>query len=154
MNADDDNTSSPPVDTLQTIDSDESYSQQSDSETSESATGDSSPNQESLYPLKVEWKRVHLQSTITLEQLSELHQQLQQYCGSRVQLIGKEVERIDTAALQLLVTFVNHPQITVGWLEPSPQLCIAAQLLGLSSHLGLPRYEPVSKEVPGVKPNL
>jgi ABC-type transporter Mla MlaB component len=133
----DDNTSSIQEDTTQLDDFNEPYSQQSHSE-----THDSSPPPEGVNPLKVEWKKIHLQATLTLEHLSELHQQLQQYHGSRVQLIGKEVERIDTAALQLLVTFVNHPQITVGWIEPSPQLCIAAQLLGLSPHLGLPRYEP------------
>jgi ABC-type transporter Mla MlaB component len=133
----DDNISSTQENITQVDDFNESYSQQFHSE-----THDSSPPPEVVNPLKVEWKKIQLQSTLTLEHLSELHQQLQQYHGSRVQLIGKEVERIDTAALQLLVTFVNHPQITVGWIEPSPQLCIAAQLLGLSPHLGLPRYEP------------
>jgi ABC-type transporter Mla MlaB component len=140
--ADNDNTSSPGADTIQVVDSKESDSQQLSSAGHESETHDSSLSSETVQPLKVEWKKIYLEATITLDQLSELHQQLQQYCGSRVQLIGKEVERIDTAALQLLVTFVNHPQITVGWIDPSPQLCIAAQLLGLSSHLGLPRYEP------------
>ena len=128
---DDDNTSSPPADTVQ----------ESHAEIPDFTTDDSLLHQESAYPLKAKWKTIYLPPIITLEQLSELHQQLQQYCGSRVQLIGKEVERIDTAALQLLVTFINHPQITVGWIDPSPQLCIAAQLLDLSSHLRLPRYE-------------
>jgi ABC-type transporter Mla MlaB component len=147
MNTDDDNTSSSATDIAN-----ESYSQQLSSASYESETHDSSPPSETVQSLKVEWKKIHLEPIITLEQLSELHQQLQQYCSSRVQLIGKEVERIDTAALQLLVTFVNHPQITVGWIDPSPQLCIAAQLLGLSAHLGLPRYEPAPEEVAGVNP--
>ncbi|NJO15330.1 MAG: STAS domain-containing protein [Thioploca sp.] len=152
MNADDDNTSLSLVDTVQVNDFNESYFQQSHSETHDFATDGSSQPLESAQLLKVKWKTIYLPPIVTLEQLSELHQQLQQYCGSRVQLIGKEVERIDTAALQLLVTFINHPQITVGWIDPSPQLCIAAQLLGLSSHLRLPRYE-YSPEVTRKQPD-
>jgi len=92
-----------------------------------------------LKSLKIEWKTVTLPQITTLTQLTELHRQLQQYYGSRVQLCGSKVEQIDTAALQLLLAFINDPDITVGWMDYSPQLCTAAGLLGLSSHLGLPQ---------------
>jgi len=97
---------------------------------------------EPLASLKSEWKKVDLEPTLTLAQLKELHQQLSQYHDCRVQLCGAKVERIDTAALQLLLAFRNSPDVTVGWIEPSAELCYAAHLLGLSSHLGLPANEP------------
>jgi phospholipid transport system transporter-binding protein len=97
---------------------------------------------EPLASLKSEWKKVDLEPTLTLAQLNELHQQLSQYHDCRVQLCGAKVERVDTAALQLLLAFRNSPDVTVGWIEPSTELCYAAHLLGLSSHLGLPASEP------------
>ncbi len=89
---------------------------------------------------KSEWKKVSLGATLTLAHLMDLKQQLSQYHGSRVQLWGGNVERIDTAALQLLLAFINRPDVTVGWIAPSPELCRAAHLLGLTSHLGLPTH--------------
>jgi ABC-type transporter Mla MlaB component len=88
-----------------------------------------------------EWKKISLGSTLTLAHLMDLKQQFSQYHGSRVQLWGGNVERIDTAALQLLLAFINRPDVTVGWIAPSPELCRAAHLLGLTSHLGLPTYQ-------------
>ncbi len=86
---------------------------------------------------KSEWKKISLEPTLTLPQLMDFKEQLRQYHGSRVQLCGEKVERIDTAALQLLLAFINSPDVTVGWIEPSKELCRAASLLGLTSHLGL-----------------
>jgi ABC-type transporter Mla MlaB component len=87
-----------------------------------------------------EWKKISLGSTLTLAHLMDLKEQLNQHHGSRVQLWGGNVERIDTAALQLLLAFINRPDVTVGWIAPSPELCRAAHLLGLTSHLGLPTH--------------
>ncbi len=103
-----------------------------------SNTLDSSKSEKSeLKSEKSEWKKISLESTLTLPQLIDFKKQLHQYHGSRVQLCGKKVERIDTAALQLLLAFINSPDVTVGWIEPSQELCQAASLLGLNSHLGL-----------------
>ncbi|MDM8562185.1 STAS domain-containing protein [Candidatus Marithioploca araucensis] len=99
-----------------------------------SNTLDSSKNEKSE---KSEWEKISLESTLTLPQLMDFKEQLHQYHGSRVQLNGEKVERIDTAALQLLLAFINSPDVTVGWIEPSKELCKAASLLGLNSHLGL-----------------
>ncbi|RKZ38533.1 MAG: hypothetical protein DRQ49_09850 [Gammaproteobacteria bacterium] len=93
---------------------------------------------DSLVSLKSEWNKVSLEANLTLAQLKDLKECLEQYHDSRVQLCGKKVERVDTAALQLLMAFINSSDITVGWVEPSPKLCQAAQLLDLSSYLGLP----------------
>jgi len=95
-----------------------------------------SPN--SFVSLKSDWNKVSLEPNLTLAQLKDLKECLEQYHGSRVQLCGAKVERVDTAALQLLMAFINSSDVTVGWVTPSPKLCHAAQLLGLTSYLGLP----------------
>ena len=89
-------------------------------------------------PLATEWYKIFLPSTLTVSQLTDFKEQLSQHLGHRVQLYGAKVERIDTAALQLLLAFISHQEVTIGWVEPSSELCTAARLLGLSSQLGLP----------------
>jgi phospholipid transport system transporter-binding protein len=91
-----------------------------------------------LTSLKSEWIKVSLEPSLTLVQLIDLKEKLLEYQGARVQLDGIRVERVDTAALQLLFAFVNSPAITVGWVEASTELLTAARLLGLSSLMGLP----------------
>lgn len=92
--------------------------------------------------LTTEWIKVSLPPITTLSHLADLKTQLLQYVGRRVELSGAKVERIDTATLQLLLAFINSPEITVGWVEPSPELRTTAHLLGLSSQLGLPTIGP------------
>ena len=88
--------------------------------------------------LKNEWVQVQLESAVTLTQLADLQKQLSQHQGGKVHLCGAKVGWIDTAALQLFLAFMNNPNTTVEWVEPSPELCAAARMLGLSSHLNLP----------------
>ena len=87
--------------------------------------------------LTTEWVKVSLEPVLTISQLNDLKEQLLPYLGRRVQLSGAKVERIDTASLQLLLAFINSPEVTVGWVEPSSELCTAARLLGLSANLSL-----------------
>ncbi|MDM8557592.1 STAS domain-containing protein [Candidatus Parabeggiatoa sp. HSG14] len=87
--------------------------------------------------LKKEWIKISLEPTITLAQLNDLKKQLQECLGHRIQLSGEQVERIDTAALQLLLAFINSPNVTVGWVKPSLELYNTAGLLGLSSSMNL-----------------
>ncbi|GEM_PF-1027643 len=94
--------------------------------------------------LTTEWIKVSLPAMLTLSNLNEFKAQLLQYLGRRVQLSGAKVERIDTASLQLLLAFVNSPEITVGWADPSSELYNAARLLGLSTELGLPVLGTIS----------
>lgn len=60
---------------------------------------------------------------------------------STIELDGRQVERVDTAALQLLVLFrrefVNHGGL-IRWLSASGALNEAANLLGLAQLLELP----------------
>jgi len=54
---------------------------------------------------------------------------------------GSAVERIDTAGLQLLLSFVKHQASrgkSVRWLASSPELIRGSQLLGIAGILGLP----------------
>lgn len=60
--------------------------------------------------------------------------------GQPVVLDASQVERADTAALQLLSAFfhdANAQQQSVEWKSPSEILCRSADLLGLSQLLGL-----------------
>ncbi len=130
---------------------DENNQSATQSNQSESQPGETAPVIESneaskvsppsVLLIKSEWKKIDLDPTLTLAQLDDLYQQLSQYHDCRVQLCGAKVERVDTAALQLLLAFRNNSDITVGWIEPSAELCYSAQLLGLSSYLGLPIQE-------------
>lgn len=91
--------------------------------------------------LITEWITVSLPPTLTIAQSSEWQTQLCQHRDQRVRLSGSEIKRIDTAALQLLLAFINNSDVTVGWVDPSPELRNAAGLLGLTSQLRLPMTE-------------
>lgn len=84
------------------------------------------------------WVTVQLQQQVTLANLHELHHELQQLLGKRVQLSGSQVQRVDTAALQLLVAFMHCSDVSVCWIDHSPALRQSAHLLGLSTLLNLP----------------
>jgi anti-anti-sigma regulatory factor len=58
-----------------------------------------------------------------------------------VELDASRVERVDTAALQLLAAFclaTRQAGLTLRWRAASPALCDAAALLGLHDVLGRP----------------
>lgn len=60
---------------------------------------------------------------------------------SDVVVDGSAVERIDTAGLQLLLSFVRHQAgrgKPVRWSATSPELVRGSQLLGIDGMLGLP----------------
>jgi ABC-type transporter Mla MlaB component len=84
------------------------------------------------------WVTVRLKPQVTLANLTELHVELQQLLGKRVQLSGSQVQRIDTAGLQLLLAFMHSSDVSACWIDHSPALRQAAQLLGLSTLLSLP----------------
>lgn len=84
-----------------------------------------------------DWYTVKLPVNLTLNELNELHAELIQHINKRLQLSGGAVKRIDTGALQLLTSLLNDPNITVGWLDYSPELSRAAYWVGLHEILGL-----------------
>jgi anti-anti-sigma regulatory factor len=60
--------------------------------------------------------------------------------GKGVLLRAGDVQRADTAALQLLTAFARDAQlrgVALQWQSPSPAVCRAARLLGLTARLGL-----------------
>lgn len=93
-----------------------------------------------------EWITISLPSLLTLSNLTALQEQLQSHLGERIQLSGAQVERVDTAAIQLLLAFKNLPDTAVRWVAPSPKLCKAAHLLGLVQELGLPAKKNTQKQ--------
>ena len=86
----------------------------------------------------------HLPENLTISNVSGLHEELEamvnrQDCD-KVILQAQDVQRTDTAGIQLLLAFVNASrdrQITVDWDKPSEKLCTAASLLGLDGALGI-----------------
>ena len=85
-----------------------------------------------------EWVTFTLPPVLVLSNINELHRKLKDFLGRRVRLSGEQVERIDSTALQLLVAFINDPNVTIGWVNPSLEIYNVARLLGLTSHLNLP----------------
>ncbi len=62
--------------------------------------------------------------------------------GKSVELDASRVERVDTAALQLLAAFCRATRdagLTLRWRAASPALCEAATMLGLNEMLGRPK---------------
>lgn len=93
-------------------------------------------------PLSRSWITVELDDTLTLSTLPQLHEKLCEYKGKRIELVGDQVTRIDTAALQLLFAFISSSDITVSWKnQPSDEIINAAHLLGLSQQLSLQPVE-------------
>ncbi len=91
-----------------------------------------------IIPSNNQWITINLPPVLTLTQLEAVKNDLVQHLGQRVELIGNEVKKVDTASLQLLYSFMQHPEITVSWVSPSAELYQAARFLGMSSHLNLP----------------
>lgn len=106
-------------------------------ENEETSTREDKPVEEEVdyYP---SWNKVTLPPTLMLGDLHSFYEDLQQYRGKRVQIIGESVQKIDTASLQLLLAFINSPEITVCWHNYSTTLQEAADLLGLTTELSLP----------------
>ena len=80
--------------------------------------------------------------SLDISVVHELYQTLQQVVETSNPLVidATNVERIDTAGLQLLCAFMQHAQdrsITVQWHQPAPAVYDAARLLDLEGLLHL-----------------
>lgn len=117
----------------------------SESATSPKSTHETTMIEEPILPsFNRSWITVELESILTLSNLPQLHEQLCQYKGKRVELVGDKVTRIDTAALQLLFAFISSSDITVTWkTTPSEEIINAARLLGLSTQLSIKSVESI-----------
>lgn len=85
---------------------------------------------------------ISCQDSLDISMVGEFSNELKQALesGATVQLQAANIERADTAALQLLCAFFMEAQehgIEIEWLEPSDALCGAAAQIGLADHLGL-----------------
>ena len=88
-------------------------------------------------------RTVKLGTSIGIAQANELKEQLLKLFArkSAVTLDGTELERIDTATLQLLACFVQEATsrgITVKWKGPSDSVRATMALVGIGAALGLP----------------
>lgn len=77
--------------------------------------------------------------------VADLKRDLREASGAgHIVLIGKNVERIDGAALQLLMSLLRDCEMTnryVEWQEPSEAIMESARLTGLTNMLHLPQTE-------------
>jgi anti-anti-sigma regulatory factor len=85
---------------------------------------------------------IKLANTVDIASAAKLHEELKVALANEqpVTLDGSDVERADTAALQLLYAFYRDAQqlaVTVEWLPPSEQLLETAAHIGLQEKLGL-----------------
>ncbi len=85
---------------------------------------------------------VTLNSALTIRDVSELMAELTQIDDDCNEIIfeSAELERVDTAALQLLLGFylsATHAAKKVIWHKPSEALCHAVEVLGLKDVFGI-----------------
>ncbi|MBE1159487.1 STAS domain-containing protein [Dyella acidiphila] len=86
--------------------------------------------------------RVGMPADFRIGEVTDLHRQLRDALdGSAIVLDGGAVERVDTAALQLLVAFQHEArkrERALSWTAASAPLQDAAGQLGLAQILALP----------------
>ncbi len=80
--------------------------------------------------------------SLDITQADKLHKRLMSTLekGLDIELSGDQVERADTAGLQLLLAFyqtATHQGTSITWKNPSEALLSSAKRLGLASELGL-----------------
>ena len=91
---------------------------------------------------EVETLNVSLAESLDISTVQNLHGKLQAALdsGSPICLHGSAVERVDTAALQVLAALFRYAAERQGKLEmqsPSEALVHSAKLLGMAGHIGL-----------------
>lgn len=88
---------------------------------------------------------VILEPVLTINGINNLQSMLDEVLSKDIKSVvlkAKEIEKIDTAAMQLLLTFVRQAEaqsLAVEWAFPSHLLQEQAELLGLSEALNLPK---------------
>jgi len=85
-----------------------------------------------------------LPENLTIANVQKLHEQFEELVNTpdcdQIQLLANEVNKTDTAGVQLLLALVSaskERQINVLWDKPSSSLKSAATLLGLDAPLGI-----------------
>lgn len=82
-----------------------------------------------------------IQSVQDISSVAELHNEMKKlFKNEKVIFDGQQVERIDAASLQLLLSFIHEAKINdvdVSWRSPSDALSNSAKLLGMEDALQL-----------------
>lgn len=85
---------------------------------------------------------IQLPAHLTINKVQALQELLERFAEDgnkdRVVIHAAEVERVDTAGIQLLYAFVREARrrgIALEWDQPSAKLAAAAELLGMRSAL-------------------
>ena len=89
--------------------------------------------------------RVELPALLTVAHVRELHDRLSASAsvGGPIEVLGRQLERIDAAGLQLLVAWsreVHAQGGTITW-DVADVLITAADAVGLARELGLPSVD-------------
>lgn len=85
---------------------------------------------------------IKFQSQLGIQVVSDLKAELESAieAGDKIVLDASDVESMDTAALQLLVAFVQHAALKkreFEWREPTEAFLDAVKLMGLNDVLGV-----------------
>ena len=91
----------------------------------------------------MDFLRIECAEVLDIAGVAEFHARCLEALGTRknLRLNASQLDRVDTAALQVLSAFIqdaNTQEQTVEWENPSESLCQSAALLGLSKILCLP----------------
>lgn len=87
-------------------------------------------------------RQVVLPTNLTISNLKDLHDEMEVMIEKNdfdnVSIEAKNVERVDTAGIQLLLAFkksLKEREIAINWQHPTEQLRTAAAMLGLDEKL-------------------
>jgi len=82
-----------------------------------------------------------IQSVQDISSVSEIHEEMKTlFKNEKVILSAENVERIDAASLQLILSFIGEAQINnvdIAWRSPSDAISNSAKLLGMEEALQL-----------------
>jgi anti-anti-sigma factor len=87
--------------------------------------------------------RLQLAPVLDISEVRNLHKSLSKAMKRKPPLVldASQVERIDTAAIQILAAFchsIRESDIEISWHKPSINLRRAAESMGLNTILGFP----------------
>ena len=82
-----------------------------------------------------------IQAVQDISSVAELHEEMKKlFKNEKIILDGQQIERIDAASLQLILSFIqeaNVNNVDVAWRSPSEALSNSAKLLGMEDALQL-----------------
>ncbi len=85
---------------------------------------------------------IELPEHLDIQRVEALHEQLEVALeeGKNINLLGAEVVKLDTSAIQVLVAFkkeIEMHHLELKWVDPSPAVVDVVSFLSLNSEIGM-----------------